>query len=94
MFLLALSVHGALEILHQEAVVVFEDGTIVLLLHRGQLHVDDGLGLGWDILCYVFLHTAQQVGRDTALQTQHLLLRGDGAVLCDLFVLFTGFSNA
>ena len=71
---------GSLEGLHQEAVVVFEDRAVVLLLHGGELHVDDGLFFGRDVLRDVFFDASQEVRGDTALQGLHLLLGRDVAV--------------
>lgn len=74
--------HVALQVLHQEPMVVLEDSAafhtvrddstsrkrriensislpIVLLLHRSQLDINDGLFLRGNVLSHVFLHTAQ-----------------------------------
>ena len=73
--------HGrSLERLHEEPVVVLEDRAVVLLLHGGELHVDDGLFLGGDVLRDVLFHAPQQVRGDAPLQGLHLVLRGDVAV--------------
>ena len=44
----------ALDGLHEESVVVFEDGAVVLLLGVGELDVDEGLFLGGDVLGDVY----------------------------------------
>ena len=54
--------------LHEESMVVLEDGAVILLLHRGQLHVNDGLLLGRNVTGYILFHTTQQMRCDTTLQ--------------------------
>lgn len=46
----------------QHRVVAFVDGAVVLLLHHGELDVDDGLFLGRDVLGHVLLAPSKHVG--------------------------------
>ena len=54
--------------LHEESMIVFEDGSVILLLHRGQLHVNDGLLLRGNVTSYILFHTPQQMRCDATLQ--------------------------
>ena len=53
--------------------VVLKDGSVVLLLHRGQFDVNDGLFLRRNITGDVLFHTTQQMRRNAALQLLDLV---------------------
>ena len=57
----------------QKLDVAFVDGAIILLLHRRQLDVDNGLLFGRDALLHVLLEPPQNVGPNQLLQLLHLL---------------------
>lgn len=72
--------HGVDEVGHvmlvgplgQEGEVLLKDGTVVLLLHVGELHLDDGLLLGRQVLLHVILQPPQHHGLQDGLKLLHL----------------------
>jgi len=75
---LHLDVHqlGSIQTVHahiQESVVVFKNGTVVLLLNGRQLNINDSFFLSRNIFSDIFLHTSKHVWRDLRLETFHLL---------------------
>lgn len=72
--------HGVDEVGHimlvgtlgEEGEVLLQDGPVVFLLDVGQLHLNDGLLLGCQILLYVVLQPSQHHGLQDGLELLHL----------------------
>ena len=58
--------------LQEKRRILLVDSAVVLLLHLGQLHLDDRLFLGGHSLLHVFFHPPQQVGLDVPLETSYV----------------------
>lgn len=72
--------HGVDEVWHvmlvgtlsEEGEVLLQDGTVVLLLDVGQLHLDDGLLFGGQVLLHIVLEATEHHGFQDGLQLLHL----------------------
>lgn len=58
--------------LGEEGEILLQDGPVVFLLDIGQLHLNDGLLLGCQILLYIVLQPSQHHGLQDGLQLLHL----------------------
>lgn len=56
----------------QEGEVLLQDGSVVFLLDVGELHLDDGLLLGGQLLLHVLFQSAEHHGLQDSLQLLHL----------------------